>query len=212
LELEAAIRALPSIDLMTGDHHFSAITQSSEQKAQAFDRLYALLRARPEEELLAVIAQLAALAKVDARSLVEKACLDWDGIGAVASHRLATIGVHTLTHPMLAKHDIAFVRHELTESRRVLEDKLKLPMRHLAYPVGDPASAGAREFALAEELGFASAVTTRPGMLFCEHDVHRFALPRLSINGLWQKLEMVEVLLSGAPFALWNRGRRVSAA
>jgi len=212
VELEESIRALPSIDLMIGDHHFYAITQSSEQKAQAFGALYTLLRARPEEDLLSAIAQLAAQAKIDARRLVEESCLDWDGVYAVAKHRLATIGVHTLTHPMLAKHDISFVRHELTESQGVLEDRLKLPMRHLAYPVGDPASAGAREFALAEELGFASAVTTRPGMLFCQHDACRFALPRLSINGLWQKLEMVEVLLSGAPFALWNRGRRVSTA
>jgi peptidoglycan/xylan/chitin deacetylase (PgdA/CDA1 family) len=212
IELEEAIRALPVIDVMVGDQRFVAVTESAEQKARAFETLYGFLRAAPEADMLQAIAALAAQAHVDARGLVEALCLDWEGVQSAAQHPLATIGVHTLTHPMLAKHDIGLVRHELVESRRLLEEKLGHAVPHLAYPVGDPTSAGAREFALAEELGFASAVTTRPGMVFPEHADHRMALPRLSINGLWQRLEMVEVLLSGAPFALWNRGRHVSAA
>jgi hypothetical protein len=54
-------------------------------------------------------------------------------------------------------------------------------------------------------------VTTRPGMLFDGHRAHKTALPRISINGLWQRPGMVDVLLSGAPFALWNGGRRINA-
>jgi peptidoglycan/xylan/chitin deacetylase (PgdA/CDA1 family) len=212
MELEEAIRLLPSIDVTLGHQHFSAMTQSAEQKSLAFEALYGLLRLGSEDVLLDTIAQLSLAADIDAKGFVENECLDWAGITAIAAHRLATIGVHTLTHPMLAKHDIAVARYELAESRRLLQEKLRRDMRHLAYPVGDPTSAGPREFVLAEELGFASAVTTRPGMVFREHDRHRMALPRLSINGLWQKLDMVEVLLSGAPFALWNKGRRLSVA
>ena len=62
---------------------------------------------------------------------------------------------------------------------------------------------------MAAVLGFASAVTTRPGMIFPEHRDHVTALPRISMNGNWQSLDSLEVLLSGLPFALWNRGRRV---
>ena len=82
---------------------------------------------------------------------------------------------------------------------------------HLAYPVGDPTSAGEREFAIAGELGYASAVTTRKGMIFPEHRDHLMALPRLSINGNWQSRSAVEGLLSGAPFFFLNRGRRIAA-
>jgi peptidoglycan/xylan/chitin deacetylase (PgdA/CDA1 family) len=212
VELEEAIRALPKIDLTIGGQPFAAATQSDEEKSRAFDAIYGLLRDGPEELLLETVAQLAAQAPIDAQKCVEDLCLDWEGIAAIADHPLGAIGVHTLTHPMLAKHDLGLVRRELTESRDLLEEKLGRPMQHLAYPVGDPTSAGPREFALAEELQFASAVTTRPGMIFPEHDHYRFALPRLSINGLWQRIEAVDVLLSGAPFALWNRGRHVSAA
>jgi hypothetical protein len=38
------------------------------------------------------------------------------------------------------------------------------------------------------------------------------ALPRISVNGEFQRLRYLEVLLSGAPTALMNRFRRVSAA
>jgi peptidoglycan/xylan/chitin deacetylase (PgdA/CDA1 family) len=186
VELEKAIGLLPWIDIEAGAQRFTAKTQTTEQKSAAFDTLYGLLRQMPEEDMLASIAQLTALARVDPRKLVEDLCLDWNGIAAVAQHPLATIGVHTLTHPMLAKLDVALVRHEIGESRRVIEEKLGRAAAHFAYPVGDPTSAGPREFALAGELGFTSAVTTRPGMIFREHDRHRTALPRLSINGLWQ--------------------------
>lgn len=63
---------------------------------------------------------------------------------------------------------------------------------------------------MAAEAGFATAVTTRPGMIFPEHSDHLLALPRLSANGLWQDLGAFDVLLSGAPFFLWNGGRRVN--
>jgi peptidoglycan/xylan/chitin deacetylase (PgdA/CDA1 family) len=212
VELEEAIRILPMVNLKAGDQEFSLTTENAEQKAAAFDTLYGHLRDMPEAPMRDAIADLAAQAQVDTRQLVEDLCLDWDAIMALAQHKLATIGVHTINHPMLAKHDIELVCHELIESRRLIEDKLGRQIEHFAYPVGDPTSAGPREFALAEELGFASAVTTRPGMIFPEHRDHLTALPRLSINGLWQKLGMVEVLLSGAPFALWNRGRKLSVA
>jgi peptidoglycan/xylan/chitin deacetylase (PgdA/CDA1 family) len=99
----------------------------------------------------------------------------------------------------------------MTESRARIAQMTGVNPRHFCYPVGDPGSAAAREFALAEELGFESAVTTRPGMLFTEHGGHLHALPRLSVNGRHQSLAALEILLSGAPFALLNRGRRVVA-
>ena len=55
-------------------------------------------------------------------------------------------------------------------------------------------------------------MTTRPGLLFPEHAGARLALPRVSLNGLWQDLRYLDVLLSGAPFRLWNRGRRLNVA
>jgi peptidoglycan/xylan/chitin deacetylase (PgdA/CDA1 family) len=113
---------------------------------------------------------------------------------------------------MLAKHDAAVARAEMADSRAVIERELGAPVRHLAYPVGDPTSAGVREFAMARELGFRSAVTTRPGMLFAEHRDHLTALPRVSLNGNFQDVGQFGALLSGIPFRLWNKGRRLNVA
>jgi hypothetical protein len=37
-------------------------------------------------------------------------------------------------------------------------------------------------------------------------------LPRVSVNGRWQDAGALEILLTGAPFWLWNRGRLIAAA
>jgi len=183
---------------------------SPEEKTAAFRTLYWMLRGGPEERLRSVVASLAASAAIDPAALVARLCLDWNGIRRLAQHPLCTIGAHTLTHPMLAKHPADMVRHELADSRRRIQQEIGLPVRHLAYPVGDPTSAGPRDFAIAAELGYASAVTTRPGMIFPAHRAAATALPRLSLNGNWQTLDSLEVLLSGVPFALWNKGRLVA--
>ncbi|MDB5572722.1 MAG: Peptidoglycan/xylan/chitin deacetylase, PgdA/CDA1 family [Hyphomicrobiales bacterium] len=211
LELEDAVRLLDRVEISVGGEALSLPAGTPEAKAAAFARLYPSLRGLPEDEMRGLIADLLARAG-GARDHAARLCMDWTELAELARDPLCAIGVHTITHPMLAKHDAATMRRELAESRAVIESRLGRPATHLAYPVGDPTSAGAREFAAARELGFASAVTTRPGVLFRGHAAHMTALPRLSINGLWQTPGAFEALLSGAPFALWNRGRRLNVS
>lgn len=212
LELEEAIRVLPAISLSLPDGPFTARTARDSDKRRAFEALYWRLREQPEAILLSAISDLAAQAGIDPAALVERECLPWETLRALAGAPGVTIGAHTLSHPMLAKHDKAFARREIAESKARLEAELGVPIRHFAYPVGDPTSAGPRDFALAGEAGFASAVTTRPGHLFVEHATHPHALPRVSLNGLHQSEAAVRALLSGLPFWLWNRGRKLDVS
>jgi peptidoglycan/xylan/chitin deacetylase (PgdA/CDA1 family) len=211
LDLEEAIRRADRIDIDLGGGPTILPAATDAEKAAAFQTLYWALRAGPEERLREVVRTLAARHGVNSAALVTELCLDWDGVRALARHPLCTIGAHTLTHPMLAKHAEAVARTEMDDSRRRIEMKVGREVRHFAYPVGDATSAGPRDFAMAAELGFASAVTTRPGMIFPEHAAAPTALPRLSLNGNWQSLDSLEILLSGVPFAIWNRGRRIAA-
>jgi peptidoglycan/xylan/chitin deacetylase (PgdA/CDA1 family) len=134
-------------------------------------------------------------------------------IAELAADPLCTIGAHTVNHVMLRKvaGDSA-VRAEMEMSRAVLEAALGRRPQHLAYPVGDPTSAGPREFRIAAELGFKTAVTTRPGVVFKVHRDHLTALPRISVNGDFQQQRYLKVLISGAATAMWNGFRRVNAA
>jgi peptidoglycan/xylan/chitin deacetylase (PgdA/CDA1 family) len=139
--------------------------------------------------------------------------MSWEEIAELAADPLVTIGAHTVTHPMLLKvPDDHAVRAEMEMSRAVLEAALGRRPEHLAYPVGDPTSAGPREFRIALELGFKTAVTTRPGVLFKAHRDHLMALPRISLNGEFQRQRYLKVLMSGAATAMWNGFRRVNAA
>ncbi len=83
---------------------------------------------------------------------------------------------------------------------------------HLAYPYGSAEAAGAREFRLAKELGYRTAVTTRKGLVYAEHGEHLTALPRVSLNGDYQDERYLRVFLTGAPFAVWNGFKRLQVA
>ena len=138
--------------------------------------------------------------------------MSWDELSKLAADPLVTIGAHTVNHVMLAKVPADAARCEMEESRTAIETALGVRPEHLSYPIGDRSAADAREFRLAAELGFKTAVTTRPGVLFPEHRNLLVSLPRISLNGEHQQLRHVRVLLAGAATALWNGFRRVDAA
>ena len=210
LELEEGLRRARHVTFGADRQDIALDGAPWERRAQIFDRVYWWLRALPEPEALDWIAALSRANAVDPLGFARELCMDWQELATLSREPLCAIGAHTLTHPRLAKHPEAMARDELERGRAIIAAKLGAAPRQLAYPVGDPTSAGPREFALARDLGFASAVTTRPGMLFAAHARHLTALPRVSVNGNWQDAGYLEVLLSGAPFALWNRGRRVN--
>jgi peptidoglycan/xylan/chitin deacetylase (PgdA/CDA1 family) len=211
LELEAAIARLDRISIDLDGRRLEFACADPAAKARAFQKIYWRLRAGPEERLLAVIAELAAQAGVDGAALVKSLCLGWDEIAALTREPGVAIGAHTLSHPMLAKHADAAARHEIAASKTAIEERIRRPVRHFSYPVGDRTSAGPRDFSLAREAGFATAVTTRPGHVFAEHLGHLHALPRVSVNGAFQTDAALRAMLSGVPFLAWNRGRKVSA-
>jgi len=127
---------------------------------------------------------------IETAGLCRSLCMTWDEIAALSADPLVTIGAHTVNLVMLRKAAEADGRAEMAGSADAIAAKLGVRPAHFSYPVGDPTSAGQREFAIARELGFKTAVTTRPGVLFPEHDVHLTALPRISLNGEFQRLRM----------------------
>ena len=167
---------------------------------------------RPSSELRAVVRDLCGRYRVDMASFCEEQCMTWPEIAELAADPLVTIGAHTVNHVMLRKVSDDAARSEMNNGATIIEAALGTRPQHFAYPVGDPTSAGPREFRLAAELGFKTAVTTRPGVLFPEHRGHLTALPRISLNGDFQRLRHVQVLLSGTATGLSNRFRKVNAA
>jgi len=213
LALEAVVARNKRISLLIDGEEQGFECRTVAEKRHLFDQLYGWVRSfRTEEELRQVVRDLSARYRVDIAAFCEELCMTWDEVAGLADDPLVTIGAHTVNHAMLAKLPERSARSEMDLSRAVIQASLGVRPDHLAYPVGDKTSAGPREFRLAEELGFKSAVTTRPGVLFPAHGGHLTALPRLSLNGEHQQLRHARVLISGAATAMWNGFRRVDAA
>jgi peptidoglycan/xylan/chitin deacetylase (PgdA/CDA1 family) len=137
--------------------------------------------------------------------------MDWQELRQLSTDPLCTIGAHTVNHVMLKKLDSdSAVRDEMQRSREILEATLGVRPQHLSYPLGDPTSAGPREFRIAAELGFKTAVTTRPGVVFKTHREQLTALPRIPVNGEFQSQRCLKVMISGSATAMRDRFRYAS--
>ena len=62
---------------------------------------------------------------------------------------------------------------------------------------------------MAADLGFATAVTTQRGLLHAADARRPMALPRISVNGDYQALHYLDLLLSGVPYAIEKRLNRI---
>jgi len=213
LSLEAVIARHSRIALVMDGQDRRYDCDSTEAKFELYEHIYWWLRSlESEDDLRRAVRDLASRYGVDNAAFCNELCMTWGEIGEIAADPLATIGAHTVNHVMLKKANDADMRNEMQQSAAVIEAALGKKPAHFSYPVGDRTSAGPREFRIAAELGFKTAVTTRPGVLFPEHAAHLTALPRISLNGEYQQRRYAKVLLSGAATALWNRFRRVDAA
>jgi peptidoglycan/xylan/chitin deacetylase (PgdA/CDA1 family) len=68
-----------------------------------------------------------------------------------------SVGAHTLTHPVLSLCSDEEARCEIQGSKTELERVLGKPVWAFAYPFGNPATMGEREFRLARAAGFSCA-------------------------------------------------------
>jgi peptidoglycan/xylan/chitin deacetylase (PgdA/CDA1 family) len=174
------------------------------EKDAAFHTVYWWLRGIDETTARAFVRDLCKDADFDPEPLCADLMMNWDEIRQMAADPLVTFGAHTRRHFALAKLTLAGARTEIAESVRRLERETGKECRHFSYPYGDEASAGPREFALVKEMGLKTGVTTRKGLIHPRHAHELTALPRVSLNGDYQKSRYVKVLLSGAPFAFFN--------
>lgn len=210
MALERLIADRDEIAVDIGDGTERIATRAPAEKEAAFARLNAWVVAQPDDRRAsAAVGQWCARHGIDADAISGELCMTWPELRDFAADPLVEIGAHTNSHCNLAKQPEALAREEMQGSRQRIEQALGGTVAHFAYPYGYRSAAGAREFALARELGFATAVTTRPGMIFAEHAGHLTALPRLSLNGNYQNPRYLPVLASGAATALWNGFRRL---
>jgi len=92
------------------------------------------------------------------------------------------IGAHTMSHPVLAHASRDAVWTEMSQSREALQALLGKAIWAMAYPFGDPGSAGVREFEMAERAGYKCAFLNFGGGFCANPNSSRFAIPRLHVT------------------------------
>ena len=210
--LEALIADSHSIHTRLDGDDIVLATETDAQKQAAFERLYWPLRQMPEDEQRIWINEVCASHGINLHAMCRADAMDWDEVRRIAADPLCTIGAHTVHHYAIAKLSREMALAEVCQSSDRIEREIGRRPDVFSYPYGDATSAGPRDFDLIAEAGFKAAVTTRKGLIYRAHGDHLTALPRVSLNGGYQKLRYVDVLLSGAAFALWNGFRKVDAA
>lgn len=176
-------------------------TKTLAEKLEAYDDLYWRMRAMPEPDRVQLIRALAGQYGFDLDQHCRDLIMNWAELKTFAGDQLCTIGAHTVHHYELSKLSPAEARNEIEQSVRIIKAQFGIAPIHLSYPIGGPASAGPREFDIARDLGLRSAVTTRPGGLYHRHKDSLHALPRVSLNGLFQARRYVDVFATGAIFS-----------
>jgi len=211
--LERVIAKARTIEIIRDGAAVRLEAGDTAAKQRAFAQVHDWLRTfRDDTEVQRAVSDLCARHGVDDAAIARELCMSWNELKPFAGDPLVTIGAHTISHCNLARESDINAACEMRISRERIENKLQKSARHFAYPYGDRTAAAAREFSMAREFGFSTAVTTRPGMLFAENAEHPTALPRISLNGNYQSARFLTVLTSGAATAMWNGFRRVDAA
>ena len=85
--------------------------------------------------------------------------LSWEQIVELSLDPLCTIGAHSVTHSSLPVLSDEEIRKELSESKTIIEDRIKKPVKHFAYPYGNW-DERVKELVMKQ---YSTAVTTRWG-------------------------------------------------
>ncbi|WP_315740803.1 MULTISPECIES: polysaccharide deacetylase family protein [unclassified Bradyrhizobium] len=132
---------------------------------------------------------------IDIDAMHWKHAISWDMLEALAGDPLIEIGAHTVSHARISSLPPEAALRELAGARLRLNERLGIDVRHFAFPYGRAADCGPRDFALARQAGFASAATTRKGLVKAGQDA--FSIPRNTMNGAHRTLAAMELHLTG---------------
>ncbi len=210
LVLEKAIAAATRIDVEVSGTRFQFVTETADEKTVAFHKVYWALRALPEREMRAKVREIAQAAGYDAASLCRELIMTWDEVRRLPP--IPSLPSRRIPSTILPSPNCRRMRRVTRSPKACGAWKANSagPVATFSFPYGDATSAGPRDFEIARSLGLATAVTTHKDVIdgvapdFC-------GLPRVSLNGNFQRARYVRVFLSGAPFALVRFAKRVKA-
>ena len=163
LALEEVITRAREIELCRHGELWRLPAATAQEKQRSFEQIYGWLRSVDEATQRQVARALADRYDIDMSATCHDLMMSWGDIRRLAADPLVTIGTHSKAHYAIAKLSPEKAVSEMEGSAEVIERELGTRPIHLSFPYGDEGAARARDFALAKELGFKTAMTTRKG-------------------------------------------------
>jgi peptidoglycan/xylan/chitin deacetylase (PgdA/CDA1 family) len=198
--LDALLNKADRLDFDFGNGTETVAAETGAQKLKAFDRVAEFVNSTDEHQAVKQLDQVAKRAGIDALDITRTLTMREDELKALLDNPLVSFGAHTVSHRGLARLSTHDSEQEIAQSiERVARITGEAPAS-FAYPYGNDRSFSPRERSLLKRAGMDIAVTTRPGTLNSKHAADMTALPRISLNGLYQKARYVRALASGIPF------------
>lgn len=200
--IEAVLRKVTSLSFDFGNGMNVLLAETTAQKQACFERFAGFVRSVDENEAVARIDALARQHEIDPLQMVADLVMDATELRELGRDPLVHFGAHSLTHANLKRVSDTRLNDEVTGSARAVETYVGQKPLSFSYPYGWKSAVGLREMAIVEANGFKAGVTTQPGVLNRESLNAVSGLPRVSLNGLYQKPRYVKALISGLPFKL----------
>lgn len=174
--------------------------QTLNEKRVAFDQLTDFVQAIDEDVAVHRIDMTAERHGVSPTAIVDDLVMDERELRSLAKDPLVHFGAHTVNHVNLRRVSNDRLRQEIDQSAVAIERYVGQRPRSFSYPYGWPTAVGKRETVAVEDAGFDVGVTTQPGVLSGGSLQSVMRLPRVSLNGYYQKKRYVKALISGVPF------------
>ncbi len=118
--------------------------------------------------------------------LGKKMVLSWDEIHEMNDNGIY-FGAHTKTHPILTNENLKEAEKEIVDSKKTIEDHLKIKIRSFSYPNG---SFNNEVIQLVKNNGFDCAVSTNQSLIN-KYDINDiYNLPRIEASSSFSKFKI----------------------
>ncbi len=163
-----------------GGHVLHLDPDTPEGRASAWQAVANRCRFLPDEQKEAVLEALASRLKSPLGMELEPRyrAVTWDQVRRMAADGVR-FGVHTVSHPILARVTTERARREITDARVRLGEVLGSMPEWFCYPQGGPADVTRRERDLVAEAGHRGAFVAYQNLLTPED---AYALPRSGVS------------------------------
>lgn len=194
------LERLPSIRFNLGDGETVHSLSTTDNKYEFFDRFTKVFWHRDELDFVGKLEAAARENGIDPLQLTHELTMSSEELASLSQHELIDLGAHTLRHLAIGRLDEDTAREEVGRSVEWVETLTGHKPKSFAFPYGNQISATKRDIQLVQSLGIELSVTTMPGMIRSDRITELSALPRVSLNGHYQKRRYVSALSSGVPF------------